>query len=206
VQRAPVVDPRDRSTPGAQAALADVRKAVLDGRYIDADAAAKRLMGPFTESYLPLGDLFLVHGHYLQDWLLESTDFSWRLEPEKWGESSAVGDIGAHWCDLVQHVTGLRILEVLADLTTVVGTRLKPRKWRLIKGRARPRGTGVIAGGQRLRPDQLEGGLRGSLVVSQVARGARTGSGSKWTGVSALVGSGGIEPPVDRSPRQTEGR
>ena len=55
--------PRDRSTPGAQAALADVRKAVLDGRYVDADAASKRLMGPFTESYLPLGDLFLTFEH-----------------------------------------------------------------------------------------------------------------------------------------------
>jgi predicted dehydrogenase len=73
-----------------------------------------------------LGHVHFVHGAYLQDWLLESTDFSWRLEPEKGGASSAVGDIGSHWCDLVQHVTGKRIVEVLADLTTVVGTRLKP--------------------------------------------------------------------------------
>src|SRR6266850_1546965 len=73
-----------------------------------------------------LGDVHFVHGAYLQDWLLEDTDFSWRLEPEKGGESSAVGDIGSHWCDLVQHVAGRRIVEVLADLTTVVGTRLRP--------------------------------------------------------------------------------
>jgi predicted dehydrogenase len=73
-----------------------------------------------------LGPVHFVHGAYLQDWLLESTDFSWRLEPDKGGASSAVGDIGSHWCDLVQHVTGRRIVEVLADLTTVVGTRLKP--------------------------------------------------------------------------------
>ena len=73
-----------------------------------------------------LGPLHFIHGAYLQDWLLEETDFSWRLEPEKGGESSAVGDIGSHWCDLVQHVAGSRIVEVLADLTTVVATRLKP--------------------------------------------------------------------------------
>jgi len=73
-----------------------------------------------------LGPVHFVHGAYLQDWLLESTDFSWRLEPEKGGASSAVGDIGSHWCDLVQHVTGKRIVEVLADLTTVIGTRLRP--------------------------------------------------------------------------------
>jgi len=73
-----------------------------------------------------IGDVHFVHGAYLQDWLLQPTDFSWRLEPEKGGPSSAMGDIGSHWCDLVQHVTGQRIVEVLADLTTVIGTRLKP--------------------------------------------------------------------------------
>jgi predicted dehydrogenase len=73
-----------------------------------------------------IGPIHYVHGAYLQDWLLEETDFSWRLEPDKGGESSAVGDIGSHWCDLVQHVTGRRIVEVFAELTTVVGTRMKP--------------------------------------------------------------------------------
>jgi predicted dehydrogenase len=73
-----------------------------------------------------IGDVHFVHGSYLQDWLLQDTDFSWRLEPEKGGASSAIGDIGSHWCDLVQHVVGQRIVEVLADLTTVVATRYKP--------------------------------------------------------------------------------
>jgi predicted dehydrogenase len=68
-----------------------------------------------------------VHGHYLQDWLLKDSDYSWRLEPEKGGESSALGDIGSHWCDLAQHVTGLRITHVLGDLTTTVPRRLRPR-------------------------------------------------------------------------------
>ena len=73
-----------------------------------------------------LGRVHFVHGGYLQDWLLQDTDFSWRLEPEKGGRTSAVGDIGSHWCDLVQHVIGQKIVEVLADFTTVIGTRLKP--------------------------------------------------------------------------------
>jgi len=73
-----------------------------------------------------LGPVHFIHGSYLQDWLLEPTDFSWRLEPDKGGASSAIGDIGSHWCDLVQFVTGRRIVEVLADLTTVVKTRYKP--------------------------------------------------------------------------------
>src|SRR5262245_38362026 len=73
-----------------------------------------------------IGPVHFVHGSYLQDWLLQPTDFSWRLEPQKGGASSAIGDIGSHWCDLVQHVVGQRIVEVLADLTTVIQTRLKP--------------------------------------------------------------------------------
>jgi len=68
---------------------------------------------------------FLV-GQYLQDWLLKDTDYSWRLEPDKGGASSALGDIGSHWCDLAQHMSGLRITHVLGDITTVIPTRKKP--------------------------------------------------------------------------------
>src|SRR6266536_916890 len=72
-----------------------------------------------------VGPVHFIHGAYLQDWLLEPGDFSWRLEPEKGGASSAMGDIGSHWCDLVQHVTGQRIVSVLAEFSTVVPTRWK---------------------------------------------------------------------------------
>jgi predicted dehydrogenase len=73
-----------------------------------------------------IGRVHFVHGGYLQDWLLKPTDFSWRLEPDKGGTSSAFADIGSHWCDLAQHVTGSAIVEVLADLATVVPTRYRP--------------------------------------------------------------------------------
>jgi len=68
-----------------------------------------------------------LYGYYLQDWLLHETDYSWRLDPEKAGASSALGDIGSHWCDLAQHVSGLRITHVLGDVTTVIPRRKKPR-------------------------------------------------------------------------------
>lgn len=74
-----------------------------------------------------IGRPHFVHGHYIQDWLLKDTDYSWRLEPDKGGESSALGDIGSHWCDLVQHVTGLRITHVLGDVTTVIPQRKRPK-------------------------------------------------------------------------------
>jgi predicted dehydrogenase len=74
-----------------------------------------------------IGNPTFLHGHYLQDWLIKETDYSWRLDPEKGGASSALGDIGSHWCDLAQHMTGLRITHVLGDVTTVLPRRKKPR-------------------------------------------------------------------------------
>jgi len=74
-----------------------------------------------------IGRPHFVHGRYLQDWLLKDTDYSWRLEPDKGGVSSAVGDIGSHWCDLAQHVSGLTITHVLADLTTTLPVRKRPK-------------------------------------------------------------------------------
>ena len=68
-----------------------------------------------------------LHGYYLQDWLIKDTDYSWRLDPEKGGASSALGDIGSHWCDLAQHVSGLTITHVLGDVTTCLPRRKKPR-------------------------------------------------------------------------------
>jgi predicted dehydrogenase len=73
-----------------------------------------------------LGRPHFVHGQYLQDWLLEDTDFSWRLDPARGGASSALADIGSHWFDLAEHVSGLRIREVLGEMATVVRRRRKP--------------------------------------------------------------------------------
>ncbi|WP_282942740.1 Gfo/Idh/MocA family oxidoreductase [Paenibacillus sp. RC67] len=73
-----------------------------------------------------LGRIHLIHGSYLQDWLLYDTDFNWRMSPETGGKSRAVADIGSHWCDTAQHITGKRIDEVFADLTTVIPIRKKP--------------------------------------------------------------------------------
>ncbi|MBC8401119.1 MAG: Gfo/Idh/MocA family oxidoreductase [Candidatus Marinimicrobia bacterium] len=73
-----------------------------------------------------IGTVSLIHGHYLQDWLLYESDYNWRLEPELGGVSRAVADIGSHWFDLAQFITGLKIKRVFADLTTVNKTREKP--------------------------------------------------------------------------------
>jgi len=70
-----------------------------------------------------LGSVSFVHGHYLQDWLSDPAVYSWRQDPQRGGVSSALADIGSHWCDLAEHVGGSRISAVLADLATVVSVR-----------------------------------------------------------------------------------
>lgn len=75
-----------------------------------------------------LGDLFILQGSYLQDWLLFPTDWNWRLEPELGGTLRAVGDIGSHWLDLITFITGLRVVEVFADFKTMHPIRKKPAK------------------------------------------------------------------------------
>jgi predicted dehydrogenase len=74
-----------------------------------------------------LGDIRLVHGCYLQDWLLYDTDYNWRIEPEVGGPSRCIADIGSHWMDIIQHITGARIVSVCADLVTALPTRKKAR-------------------------------------------------------------------------------
>jgi predicted dehydrogenase len=73
-----------------------------------------------------LGDIFHVTGSYVQDWLLWPTDYNWRVLAEEGGELRAIADIGTHWLDLIQNVTGLEVQEVMADLQTVHRQRLRP--------------------------------------------------------------------------------
>jgi predicted dehydrogenase len=75
-----------------------------------------------------LGEVFHINGSYTQDWLFLPTDWNWRLVPQFSGESRAVADIGSHWCDCIQFVTGRRITKVFADLRTIHKQRMKPKK------------------------------------------------------------------------------
>ncbi len=73
-----------------------------------------------------LGDLLHVNGSYVQDWLLNESDFNWRVLAVDGGELRAVADIGTHWLDLVQFITGHKVVSVCADLRTVHPTRKRP--------------------------------------------------------------------------------
>lgn len=74
------------------------------------------------------GDIRIITGSYEQDWLMYDTDYSWRLEPKISGNSCSIADIGSHWMDIIQHVTGHRIVSVMGDVVTVIPTRKKPVK------------------------------------------------------------------------------
>jgi len=123
-----------------------------------------------------LGEIRLVTGRYHQDWLLEATDWNWRLEPDKGGSLRAVGDIGSHWLDLMTFVTGRRVEAVMADLATFIPVRRQPRgpvqsfsTERSADTTAREMAT-EDAATMLLR---FEGGGRGALSLSQVSPGRK---------------------------------
>ena len=74
-----------------------------------------------------LGDILIVQGTYSQDWLLYDTDWNWRIDTKSNGQLRVMGDIGSHWMDMIQHLTGLDISAVCADLTTFHKMRKRPK-------------------------------------------------------------------------------
>jgi predicted dehydrogenase len=136
-----------------------------------------------------LGAIWNVHGSYLQDWLLRPTDWNWRLEPERGGELRAVGDIGSHWLDLVQFVTGRRIVGVLADLHTVLPVRRRPTGPVQTFAQAEAEGEDVAIATEDLAHVLLrfEGSARGALVVSQVSAGRKNMLAFELDGADAAL-------------------
>jgi predicted dehydrogenase len=123
-----------------------------------------------------LGEVRLVSGHYLQDWLLLETDWNWRLEPELGGELRAVADIGSHWMDLTSFLTGKRITAVMADLATFIKTRRQPTG--PVETFATESSANAVA--REIHTEdaatillRYEDGTRGSLTVSQVSAGRK---------------------------------
>lgn len=74
-----------------------------------------------------LGEILVVQGTYSQDWLLYDTDWNWRIDAKAAGPSRCMADIGSHWFDMAEHITGLRATSLCADLQTFHKTRKKPK-------------------------------------------------------------------------------
>jgi predicted dehydrogenase len=136
-----------------------------------AAAARVRATVPFVYRFYPAvreararvasgstGPLHLLHGSYLQDWLAEETDDDWRVDPDAGGPSRAFADIGVHWCDLVEFVSGHRIVRLSAQTLIAVPVR----------------------GGRPVRTEdaavvsfQTNRGAAGCVTVSQVSPGRK---------------------------------
>jgi predicted dehydrogenase len=74
-----------------------------------------------------LGEILVVQGTYSQDWLLYDTDWNWRVDAKAGGPSRCMADIGSHWFDMAEHVSGLRVSSLCADLQTFHKTRKQPK-------------------------------------------------------------------------------
>jgi predicted dehydrogenase len=102
-----------------------------------------------------VGTLRLLHGSYLQDWLSRPEDDNWRVDPALGGASRAFGDIGVHWCDAVEFVTGHRITRLSARTLTI----------------PRPAGSRTEDGATVIF--ETDRGALGSLVISQISPGRK---------------------------------
>jgi predicted dehydrogenase len=118
--------------------------------------------------------IHLVHGTYLQDWLLTADDDNWRVDAQLGGASRAFADIGAHWCDLAEFVTGQRIVRLSARTKTAVPDR---RRGAAQAAFARPSGDGearaVTTEDAAVIQFETDGGALGSAVISQVSAGRK---------------------------------
>jgi predicted dehydrogenase len=139
-----------------------------------------------------IGKPRLISGSYLQDWLLYPTDWNWRLVPEQAGALRAVADIGSHWLDLARFVAGRRVVEVMADLHTLVPVRRHPPGPVETFAAAGDEG-GLIdepmssddAAGILLRFDD---GARGVLTISQVSAGRKNSLTIEVDGSESALG------------------
>jgi predicted dehydrogenase len=196
-----VCTPNHLHAPLAEAALAAGKHVVCEKPLAMTAAEAERLLElaqssgrvatvPFVYRYNAIvieararvaaggiGAVRLVHGGYLQDWLSSAEDDNWRVDPAQSGASRTFADIGSHWCDLMEFVTGQRIAAVCAQTATVIGERAD-------RGRApafappnpshaaSPR-RAVVTEDLATMMFRTDAGVLGTMLVSQVSPGRK---------------------------------
>jgi predicted dehydrogenase len=124
-----------------------------------------------------IGEPRFITGSYHQDWLLRDTDWNWRLQPEEAGGLRAVADIGSHWLDLTRFISGRNVVEVMADLHTLVPVRRHPAG--PVETFAAVTETDDLVEEEMSSDDaagillRYEGGARGAVTISQVSAGQK---------------------------------
>jgi len=146
-----IATPNDSHFPIAKAAFEagkhvlcekPLAMSVAEARALVDLQAAKKLRGAVNHNlrYYPIvqqmrrmreagefGEILVVQGTYSQDWMLYQTDWNWRVDPAVSGASRVMADIGSHFFDMAEHVTGLKVSAVCSDLQTFWPTRKRPK-------------------------------------------------------------------------------
>jgi predicted dehydrogenase len=167
-----------------------------------AEAAGLQAGVPFVYRYYPTvrearslvgsgqtGPLRLLHGSYLQDWLLRPDDDNWRVDPELGGASRAFADIGSHWCDLAEFVSGHRITRLSARTFTAVPERVRGDGRKAFQASPHQAGAprGVTTEDAAIVHFETDGGAIGSVVVSQVSAGRKNRLWIEFDGSEAAL-------------------
>jgi predicted dehydrogenase len=152
-----------------------------------ARAAGTVVTVPFVYRYYPTireararlranqaGDVRLIQGGYLQDWLARDDDDNWRVDTDLGGASRAFADIGSHWADLVEFVSGQRITALVAQ-TLIAHEQRHRRPGARSFERSEP--DGAL---REVRTEDVatvlfrtDGGAVGSVTVSQISPGRK---------------------------------
>jgi predicted dehydrogenase len=140
-----------------------------------------------------LGELRLIDGGYIQDWLADPVAWNWRIDPAASGPSRTVADIGTHLADTVEFVSGRRIEAVFADLATFIPTRPRPDVDRLAFA-AVSSADDLATHDVAIETEdaatllvRMEGGARGSFIVSQVSPGRKNAFTFELAGSTASL-------------------
>ena len=193
-----ICTPNHLHLPLAEAALAAGKHVICEkplaldavGAQLLVDAAADSGLHagvPFVYRYYPTvrearervasgqtGALRLLHGTYLQDWLLRPDDANWRVDEQLGGASRAFADIGSHWCDLAEFVSGHRIVRLSARLLTAVAERAgEAGRHAFSAGGGQSEMRAVTTEDAAIVQFETDSGAMGSVVVSQISAGRK---------------------------------
>jgi predicted dehydrogenase len=217
-----VCTPNHLHLPLAEAALAAGKHVICEkplaldvtgaARLVAAAADTDRQAAvPFVYRYYPTvrearervrrgdtGPLRLLHGTYLQDWLLEAGDDNWRVEADLGGASRAFADIGSHWCDLTEFVSGHRIVRLCARTMTAVPERERASQFAF--GGGGPGGDGEVRAVDTedavVVQFETDRGALGSAVISQISAGRKNRLWLELDGANATLAFDQEDPEV----------
>jgi predicted dehydrogenase len=167
----PIATDADQAQALANAAAASGRVAAVPFvyRYYPTVREARERVRAGTS-----GPVRLIHGSYLQDWLLRPEDDNWRVDQELGGASRAFADIGSHWCDLAEFVTGHRLARLCARTLTALPERIKTHAhaaFQSVNGGGTARA--VATEDAAIVQFETDGGALGTTVISQISAGRK---------------------------------